>query len=623
MNLLSWLKQSIFSNDSSRAASPRKRQHRLQVETLEDRITPAITVTLDYSLDTNGFFNDQARRQTLQTAVNAIASQLNDNLTAIVPGGGNTWSPQIFNPSTGNTQVLNSLVINQNEIRVYVGGRAMPGSQAGEGGTGGAFQISGSNNWIDTVLNRGQGNTQVAGATDFSVWGGSIAFDTTTNWYFGTDPNGIGSNQLSFYSVAQHEFGHVLGFGTSLSYEADVSGAILVGTNVQNVYGGPVPLASSVDIDHFAQNITSGGVQPALSPVLTQGDFISFTALDFAALADIGWNVSGLGGGNGGGGGSTPPPQSPTPVPGSVVSTGIYAVGTETGNVPHVQVFNADGSTRFSFFAYDLSMTAGVRVATGDINGDGFEDVITATGKGAPPHIRAFDGRTGTELRSFYAYDPRFLQGVFIAAGDVDGDGRADIITGAGAGGGPHVKVFSGASGGEILSTFAYDPGYLGGIVVAAGDVNGDGRADIITGTGVNSPPHVRAFDGLSLAQYASFFAYDPGFRGGLTLAAGDVNGDGADDIITAAGAGAGPHVQAFDGRTNQTLVSFFAGPSTVTNGIRVSAEDVNFDGRADFVTGLGPGTAPLLTVYSGADLRVLTQFFPYATGYLGGFMIG
>ena len=93
-----------------------------------------------------------------------------------------------------------------------------------------------------------------------------------------------------------------------------------------------------------------------------------------------------------------------------------------------------------------------------------------------------FSGADGSELAGFFAYDPAFLGGVTVAAADVDGDGLADIITGAGLGGGPHVRVFSGADGSELAGFFAYDPAFLGGVAVAGGDVNGDGLADIITG---------------------------------------------------------------------------------------------------------------------------------------------
>ena len=136
-----------------------------------------------------------------------------------------------------------------------------------------------------------------------------------------------------------------------------------------------------------------------------------------------------------------------------------------------------------------------------------------------------------------------------MAAGDVNGDGQTDIITGAGPGGGPHVRVFDGASLAEIRSFLAYQcdpvagPCFGGGVSVAAGDVNGDGRADIVTGAGPGGGPHVRVFDGATGAELAGFFAYDPAFTGGVLVAAGDVNGDGLAEIITGRGAGGGPHV--------------------------------------------------------------------------------
>jgi hypothetical protein len=165
-------------------------------------------------------------------------------------------------------------------------------------------------------------------------------------------------------------------------------------------------------------------------------------------------------------------------------------------------------------------------VAAGDVNGDGQMDIITAAGPGGGSHVKVFDGRSLEELRSFFAYGPSFTGGVFVAAGDVDGDGRADIVTGADAGSpGGDVKVFSGATGAELRSFFAFGPRFSGGVRVAAGDVNGDGRVDIVVGAGPGAPGgHVKVFDGGTLAELSNFFAFDPSFAGGVFVAAGDVN---------------------------------------------------------------------------------------------------
>ena len=113
------------------------------------------------------------------------------------------------------------------------------------------------------------------------------------------------------------------------------------------------------------------------------------------------------------------------------------------GGESMVRIVNPDGSES-SFFPYGSSFTGSVRAALSDIDGDGIVDIVTGAGPGGGPHVKVFSGVDLSELASFFAYDPAFGGGVFVAAGDVNGDGRSDIITGADGGGGPHVKVFSG-----------------------------------------------------------------------------------------------------------------------------------------------------------------------------------
>ncbi|MGH7267945.1 MAG: Ig-like domain repeat protein [Candidatus Rokuibacteriota bacterium] len=210
----------------------------------------------------------------------------------------------------------------------------------------------------------------------------------------------------------------------------------------------------------------------------------------------------------------------------AAVDASPLMMGAGPGGGAHVRVFSGvPGPETHSFLAFPPAFTGGVHVALGDVTGDGVADLIVGAGPGSGPHVKVFDGMTGAALGGFFAYDPGFTGGVSVAAGDVTGDGRADIVTGAGPGGGPHVKVFDGATGLELGGVVAYDPGFTGGVFVAAGDVTGDGRADVITGTGAGIGPHVKVFDGATGAEVASFFAYDPGFMGGVRVAGAAVTG--------------------------------------------------------------------------------------------------
>src|SRR5437667_297974 len=143
--------------------------------------------------------------------------------------------------------------------------------------------------------------------------------------------------------------------------------------------------------------------------------------------------------------------------------------------------------------------------------------------------------------------------GVSVAVGDVNGDGRADIMTGAGPGAGPHVKVFDGQRGQLLRSFFAYDAAFQGGVTVAAGDVNSDGFADIVTGAATGAP-QVKVFNGRNSQVLQSFFAFNASFVGGVNVAVGDYNGDHVPDLVAGSATGAQAQINVFDGRGGQLL---------------------------------------------------------------------
>jgi hypothetical protein len=267
---------------------------------------------------------------------------------------------------------------------------------------------------------------------------------------------------------------------------------------------------------------------------------------------------------------SSPPKHGPhvSPLAGTSSDPGIIAVGADAGSGPTVKVYDAKTlKLNFSFDAYASTFTGGVRVAVG-VNSDGSSRIITAPGPGGGSLVKVWDGSNGTLLQSFNAYSAGQTDGVYVAAGDVNGDGAVDIITGTDVGAQPLVKVFNGKDD-SLLTSFVSDPtAGPNGVRVAAANVDGDGDADIITGAGPGGPPRVTVVDGATGKEIWNFFAYDETFMGGVYVAAGDLNGDGKADIITGEGAGGLPQVNAYSGATLASLGSFLAYDSSFTGGV-------------------------------------------------------
>lgn len=299
-------------------------------------------------------------------------------------------------------------------------------------------------------------------------------------------------------------------------------------------------------------------------------------------------------------------------------SSADIVVGTGAGGGPLVTRYTNTGTFVNSFNAFSPSFTGGVRVATGDVNGDGFLEIIAGAGSGGGPQVGTFTP-AGVPISSYLAYGPSFTGGVYVGAGDWNNDGVADVVTGPGAGMGPNVRVLSGASTTQLASFNAFGPSFTGGVRVAAGDINNDGYADVIAGAGPGGGPQVTVVSGFNGSTLRSFFAYDAGFSGGVFVASGDVNGDGYADIVTGADSGGTPHVRVFSGDTGLELMSFFAYAPGFTGGVRVAAGDVNGDGIAEIITGAGPGSGPHVKVFSGQTGQELSSFFAGDPSFMGG----
>ena len=184
------------------------------------------------------------------------------------------------------------------------------------------------------------------------------------------------------------------------------------------------------------------------------------------------------------------------PLPGPVIFTAPDAGSSSAV----VKAYDGDtGALRWSTAVFG-SFTGGVRVAAGDITGDGVPDAILSTGAGHAPRVNVLDGLTGAEisgpLGSFLAYGSDVTGGVFVASADVDGDGRQDAVTAALTDAGPRVKVFSGTDGSVLASFLVSGSEFADGVTIAAADFTGDGKAEVVVGGSADG--RVKVYDPLA-----------------------------------------------------------------------------------------------------------------------------
>jgi hypothetical protein len=612
------------------------------VEELESRFTPAVTVRFDYSLDTSGFFNDPVRRADLEAVAASIAPRLHDDLAAITPGGPNSWTATLYNPITSQSLSLKNPTIAADEIVVYVGATRLGGGELGLATTGG-FSAAGTRSWLDTVRSRGQAGS---GQTDYATWGGMITFDSATNWHFG--PSAPPANRYDFRSVATHELLHVFGFGLGQpSFARHVSGwdgstGSFNGPTAAALYGRPIPVVGHHDQgpDHFAPGVSYNGQPSPTQPVMPQGVRRLVTDLELAVLQDVGWEVF------------VDPAPAPTvaqathssaltaersaePAGGPVFASGPidhsditaepitlpagvtdqrFVVGTSDG----IAVLDPNGRAVLTARPFDPG-AGGFRVALADLTGDGVPETVAGSGPGVSNRVTVADGQSGQIIADFQPFEGSFGGGVFLTAGDLSGDGRPDVVVTADAGGGPVVAVFDGAqlAQGRAVQIARLlgieDPDFRGGARPAVGDVNGDGAADLIVSAGTGGGPRVAVWDGASIRAgrptkaAADFFAFEPSVRNGTYVTAADLNGDGFAELLTGAGPGGAPRLVAFDGAQlaagrRVALADFFTGSPSDRGGVRVATADLEGDGRPDVVIGSGAG-ATSVSVYRGRDV--------------------
>ncbi len=333
------------------------------------------------------------------------------------------------------------------------------------------------------------------------------------------------------------------------------------------------------------------------------------------------------------------PPVTPKP---ALVGVPLFAAGTDAGTVGTATLYNADKSVRITVTPFG-DFSGGVRVAAADFNGDGVADLAVGTGPGRATQVVVLDGVTQKVLFTIDPFEATFTGGVNVTAGDVTGDGLADLVITPDQGGGPRGRVFAGNTTAAAFAQYADffgidDKAFFGGARAGVADLDGDGVGDLIVSAGFGGGPRVAGYNGLTLGLvtpvklFGDFLAFEADLRNGAFVTGGDLDGDGRAELIAGGGPGGGPRVTAFSGAVllaNQQLplVNFFAGDVDSRGGVRVTVKNLDGDASADLVVGAGTAAGSRVTAYAGKSLGAVTPpelfAFDALAGFAGGVFVG
>ncbi len=299
----------------------------------------------------------------------------------------------------------------------------------------------------------------------------------------------------------------------------------------------------------------------------------------------------------------------------------FFAVGAKEWQ-PEIRIFNSQNlSLDKSFTISEHGYNGVYSLVVADLGGDGVSEIVVGAPAGEKPEVKIYR-EDGSLINKFLAYGENFRGGVNVAAGDLDNDGKEEIVTGAGFGGGPHIRVFDGFGNQKINNGFfAFGKSLRNGVRVAVGDINGDNEKEIIAGSGPEQKVQIKIFK--KRGEFL-FEIYPEAINewSGVNLASGDLDGDGIDEIVVAPGWGSDSEIQIWKG--DKFFKKFPAYGNNFRGGINIAVADLEDDDRGEILVGAGFTGGPHVKIFdANGNNKISTDFFTYERGFRGGTLVG